>query len=81
MTGFILEQVKLGMPLFSAQKEENGEQRLLSTKPVCVWYMYMCLGGGWSGFFGFLLPKSGCLQEPFCLFMVHLWHAVNLMMT
>lgn len=41
MRGFILEQVKLGMSLFSAQSEAKREQRLLSTKLVCVWYIYI----------------------------------------
>lgn len=54
MRGFILEQVKLGMSLFSAQSEAKREQRLLSTKLVCVWYIYIYVfgrGEGWG--FGF----------------------------
>lgn len=58
------------MPLFSGQKEANGEKRLLSTKLVCVWCMYMCFGEGWGWvffffFFGCGLPKSGCLHSAF----------------
>ncbi len=55
MRGFILEQVKLGMPLFSAQKELIGEQRSLSTKLGCVCgiCMYVCVwGDGCFGVFG-----------------------------
>lgn len=63
MRGFILEQVKLGMPLFSTQKELIEKQRLVSTKLgcvcLCMWYIYVCacLRGG-KGVLGFLVFDS-----------------------
>lgn len=69
MRGFILEQVKLGMSLFSAQSEAKGEQRLLSTKLVCVWYMYMYLGEEKGG----VLVSESLNQDVYSTHWVYPW--------